>query len=68
MSGPGIPVEILDQYANCFITKPVERDAFLAAVCSIEEFWLTIVRLPPNDHSRPRAGESTPRAPAGERP
>jgi CheY-like chemotaxis protein len=33
-------------HANCFITKPIALDRFLAVVRSIEEFWLTIVRLP----------------------
>jgi two-component system, chemotaxis family, response regulator Rcp1 len=34
-------------YANCYITKPVNLDEFLRIVRSIEEFWLTVVRLPP---------------------
>ena len=33
-------------HANCFISKPVDLNQFLAIVKSIEEFWLTIVRLP----------------------
>ena len=33
-------------HANCFITKPVEVEAFLNAITSIEDFWLTIVKLP----------------------
>jgi CheY-like chemotaxis protein len=32
--------------ANCFITKPGDLDEFLRVVRSIEEFWLTVVRLP----------------------
>jgi two-component system, chemotaxis family, response regulator Rcp1 len=35
-------------HANCFITKPVDLDQFIAVVRSIEDFWLTIVKLPPN--------------------
>jgi chemotaxis family two-component system response regulator Rcp1 len=35
-----------DRYANCYVTKPVDLDKFLEAVRSIEDFWLTIVRLP----------------------
>jgi CheY-like chemotaxis protein len=35
-----------DLHANCYITKPVELDQFIAVVQSIEDFWLTIVRLP----------------------
>jgi len=34
-------------HANCFITKPVRLEDFLHVVRSIEDFWLTIVRLPP---------------------
>ncbi|HUE97028.1 MAG TPA: response regulator [Longimicrobiaceae bacterium] len=33
-------------HANCFITKPVDLDQFLSVVRSLEDFWLTIVRLP----------------------
>ena len=34
-------------HANCYITKPVDLDQFLQVVKSIENFWLTIVKLPP---------------------
>jgi chemotaxis family two-component system response regulator Rcp1 len=33
-------------HANCYITKPLAFDAFLEVVRQIEDFWLTIVRLP----------------------
>jgi len=33
--------------ANCFITKPIDLKQFLDVVKTIEEFWLTIVSLPP---------------------
>jgi two-component system, chemotaxis family, response regulator Rcp1 len=33
-------------YANCYISKPVDLDQFLKVVKSIEDFWLTIVKLP----------------------
>jgi len=33
-------------YANCYITKPVDLDKFLEVVKSIEDFWLTVVKLP----------------------
>jgi CheY-like chemotaxis protein len=32
--------------ANCYLTKPVQLDAFEDLVRSINEFWLTTVRLP----------------------
>jgi chemotaxis family two-component system response regulator Rcp1 len=34
-------------HANCYISKPVDMDGFLKVVASIEDFWLTVVRLPP---------------------
>jgi CheY-like chemotaxis protein len=42
--------DILKAYglnANCYITKPADLDQFLRAVKAIEDFWLTIVKLPP---------------------
>ena len=37
-------------HANCYITKPVSLDGFLTVVKSIEDFWMSVVRLP----SKPR--------------
>ena len=34
-------------HANCYITKPVDLDRFIQVVKSIEDFWLTVVLLPP---------------------
>jgi len=34
------------KHANCYVTKPIDLDEFIAAVRSIEEFWLGVVRLP----------------------
>ena len=36
-----------DLHANCYITKPVDFDKFITVVRSLEDFWLTVVRLPP---------------------
>ena len=33
-------------HANCFITKPVDLEQFIAVLQSIEDFWLTVVTLP----------------------
>ena len=33
-------------HANCYVTKPVDLDRFIQVVKSIDDFWLTIVRLP----------------------
>lgn len=35
-----------DHHANCYICKPVDLDQFIKVVQSIQDFWLTIVRLP----------------------
>ena len=32
--------------ANCYLSKPVQLDAFEALVTSIKDFWLTKVKLP----------------------
>ncbi len=34
-------------HANCYITKPVDFQQFLEVVKAIEDFWLTVVKLPP---------------------
>jgi chemotaxis family two-component system response regulator Rcp1 len=42
-------VDILRSYqlhANCFVTKPVDLEQFLIVVKSIDNFWLTVVKLP----------------------
>jgi CheY-like chemotaxis protein len=33
-------------HANCFVNKPVDVREFIEVVRSIEDFWLTIVKLP----------------------
>ena len=33
-------------HGNCFITKPVQLDEFLKVIRLIEDFWLTVVKLP----------------------
>lgn len=33
-------------HANCYVTKPVELEDFLAVIRSIQHFWLTVARLP----------------------
>lgn len=35
-----------ENHVNCYISKPVEADDFLKAVITIENFWLSIVKLP----------------------
>jgi CheY-like chemotaxis protein len=41
--------DILESYklhANCYIVKPLDLNQFSRVVKSIEDFWLTIVKLP----------------------
>ena len=33
-------------HANCYISKPLDLDQFMKVVKSIEDFWLSIVKLP----------------------
>jgi chemotaxis family two-component system response regulator Rcp1 len=35
-------------HANCYITKPMDLNQFIKVVKSIEDFWFTVVKLPPN--------------------
>jgi two-component system response regulator len=37
-----------DLGANCYVTKPIDLEQFTTVVASIEEFWFTVVRLPPS--------------------
>ncbi|MBD2430584.1 MULTISPECIES: response regulator [Fischerella] len=40
-------LKVYNLSANCYITKPVDFDQFVKIVQSIENFWFTIVKLPP---------------------
>jgi two-component system, chemotaxis family, response regulator Rcp1 len=42
-------------HVNCYISKPVDLEGFLTVVSSIDDFWLSVVRLPPGE----RHGERT---------
>lgn len=35
-----------NMHANCYIVKPLDMDQFIEVVKSIEDFWLSIVKLP----------------------
>lgn len=39
-------LQAYDLHANCYITKPVDFRQFMTVVKSIEDFWLTVVKLP----------------------
>ena len=42
-------VRTYNLHANCYITKPVDFGQFITVVRSIEDFWLTVVKLPRTD-------------------
>ena len=35
-----------NQFASCYIKKPVDFDEFFSAIQQLTEFWFTLVRLP----------------------
>ena len=37
-----------DLHANCYITKPVDMKGFVDVVNAIQDFWFTVVKLPPD--------------------
>jgi two-component system, chemotaxis family, response regulator Rcp1 len=37
-----------DLHANCYISKPVDFNRFITIVHTIENFWFSIVKLPPD--------------------
>lgn len=44
-------VKSYNLYANCYVSKPVDLEQFMTVVKSIEDFWLTIVKLPSDGKS-----------------
>ena len=45
----GSEADVLGSYelhANCYIAKPVDLEGFLKVVKSIDNFWLSVVKLP----------------------
>jgi two-component system response regulator len=42
-------IESYNLHANCYVRKPVDLDAFIHVVRSIDNFWLAIVKLPPTE-------------------
>ncbi|GAC1526664.1 MAG: response regulator [Thermoleophilaceae bacterium] len=39
-------LEVYRLHGNCFLTKPVDLDAFQKVVSAIDQFWLRLARLP----------------------
>ena len=46
-------VRSYDCHANCYIYKPVDLDEFRKVVQAIENFWFTLVLLPPTPPAPP---------------
>jgi chemotaxis family two-component system response regulator Rcp1 len=42
-------IRTYELHANCYIAKPVDLDRFIEVVKAIEDFWFTIVKLPPKE-------------------
>jgi chemotaxis family two-component system response regulator Rcp1 len=42
-------IRTYNSQCNCYITKPIDLKQFLLVVQSIEDFWLSMVKLPKND-------------------
>lgn len=40
-------IDCYNLHANCYITKPMGMDQFIDLVKEINEYWFSIVRLPP---------------------
>jgi chemotaxis family two-component system response regulator Rcp1 len=54
-------VDIMKSYqlqANCYLNKPVQLEEFEAVVKTINEFWLTMAKLPPRPNNRLAAARS----------
>lgn len=65
-------LQTYDLHANCYVTKPVQLDEFLSVVKSIDDFWLALVKLPPDGKTMSKAdpnaekhGERRPRSDKG---
>ena len=40
-------VNACQNHANCYITKPVDLDQMVKVIHAIDDFWLSVVKLPP---------------------
>jgi CheY-like chemotaxis protein len=40
-------LRVYELNGNCYITKPVDFQQFIEVIKAIENFWLTVVKLPP---------------------
>jgi len=42
-----------ERHSNAYLTKPVDPDEFVDLVQSFEEFWFSLVKLPPEPEAEP---------------
>jgi CheY-like chemotaxis protein len=42
-------IKTYNLHANAYITKPVDLNRFVEIIHALEEFWFTIVKLPPKE-------------------
>ena len=42
-------IKTYNLHANAYITKPVDLNRFIEIIHTLEEFWFSIVRLPPKE-------------------
>jgi len=42
-------VKTYNLHANAYITKPVDLNRFVEIIHALEEFWFTVVKLPPKE-------------------
>jgi two-component system, chemotaxis family, response regulator Rcp1 len=45
-------VKTYELHANCYVTKPVDLEQFVKIARLIEDFWFSVVKLPPNDSTQ----------------
>jgi len=45
-------IKTYNLHANAYITKPVDLDQFINVIKTIDDFWLSVVKLPPNGAKR----------------
>jgi CheY-like chemotaxis protein len=50
-SSPSDINQAYENHVNCFITKPIEAHSFLDVIATIENFWISIVKLPGKTNS-----------------
>ncbi len=46
-------IESYELHSNAYLTKPVDPDEFVELVQSFEQFWFTLVKLPPEPETEP---------------